>query len=124
MKAHCSRQFKPFAMRGGHGYAAVMKIAELATLVGQQFQPGPWIVIDQARINAFAQCTGDQQFIHTDPQRALQETPFGGTIAHGFLSLSLLSAHPAPVPEALRMEIEVSETPAWIAEGLTLWIAA
>jgi len=50
-----------------------------------------WFTVDQSRIDAFADATEDWQFIHTDPERA-KETPFGGTIAHGFLSLSLLSA--------------------------------
>jgi acyl dehydratase len=50
----------------------------------------PWLLIDQARINTFAEVTEDRQFIHTDPIRAA-ETPFGGTVAHGFLTLSLLS---------------------------------
>jgi acyl dehydratase len=49
-----------------------------------------WVLIDQDRIDAFADCTLDRQFIHTDPESAAK-TPFGGTIAHGFLSLSLLS---------------------------------
>lgn len=49
-----------------------------------------WLLIDQGRINAFADCTDDHQFIHVDPERAAQ-TRFGSTIAHGFLSLSMLS---------------------------------
>jgi len=67
-----------------------LTVATLGTLVGREFAPTEWITIDQARINQFADCTGDHQFIHVDPVRAA-ETPFGGTIAHGFLSLSLLS---------------------------------
>mgnify|MGYP006289377635 FL=1 len=50
-----------------------------------------WLEIDQARVNAFADVTLDQQFIHVDPERAKAETPFGGPIAHGFLTLSMLS---------------------------------
>ena len=50
-----------------------------------------WLTVDQARINAFAKVTEDELFIHVDPERA-RATPFGGTIAHGFLTLSLLSA--------------------------------
>jgi acyl dehydratase len=50
-----------------------------------------WFEIDQARVNAFADVTLDHQFIHVDPERAKAETPFGGPIAHGFLTLSLLS---------------------------------
>ena len=51
---------------------------------------GPWLEIDQQRIDAFASVTGDEQWIHTDPQRAQQESPYGTTIAHGYLTLSLL----------------------------------
>jgi acyl dehydratase len=51
-----------------------------------------WLVVDQARIDAFAQCTGDTQWIHVDVERAKRESPFGGTIAHGYLTLSLLAA--------------------------------
>jgi acyl dehydratase len=50
-----------------------------------------WFTIDQARVNAFADVTLDHQFIHVDPERAKAETPFGGPIAHGFLTLSMLS---------------------------------
>lgn len=50
-----------------------------------------WFDVDQARVNAFADVTMDHQFIHVDPDRATKETPFGGPIAHGFLTLSLLS---------------------------------
>lgn len=62
---------------------------KLADTVGTRFEPGPWVVIDQARINSFADCTEDHQFIHVDEEKARQ-TPFGGTIAHGFLTLSML----------------------------------
>jgi acyl dehydratase len=51
-----------------------------------------WVVVDQARIDAFAQCTGDTQWIHVDVERARHQSPFGGTIAHGYLTLSLLAA--------------------------------
>ena len=56
---------------------------------GVTFPPGPWVTIDQDRIDTFADCTEDHQFIHIDQERAAQ-TPFGGTIAHGFLTLSML----------------------------------
>ena len=58
--------------------------------IGANLGTAEWVLIDQARINAFADCTLDQQFIHVDAVKAAK-TPFGGTIAHGFLSLSLLS---------------------------------
>lgn len=73
-------------------------------LVGCEIHVGPWLEIDQARIDAFARVTGDEQWIHTDPQRAAADSPFGTTIAHGFLTLSLLpyltgSNHPEAFAE-------------------------
>jgi acyl dehydratase len=65
--------------------------ADLAGLVGQEIGVSDWITLDQDRINAFARTTEDEQFIHVDPERAAT-TPFGGPIAHGFLTLSMLSA--------------------------------
>jgi acyl dehydratase len=64
-------------------------VAELASHVGEIFL-SHWLTVDQARIDAFAAVTEDHQFIHVDPEEA-SATPFGGTIAHGFLTLSLLS---------------------------------
>jgi len=69
----------------------VMTTSELQSLVGQQVGVSRWFEVSQARIDAFADCTEDRQFIHVDPEAA-QTTPFGGTIAHGFLTLSLASA--------------------------------
>lgn len=63
---------------------------EMLNTVGTQFEPSDWIEITQERINTFADCTEDHQFIHVD-EEAAKNTPFGGTIAHGFLTLSLLS---------------------------------
>jgi acyl dehydratase len=62
---------------------------ELFGMVGQPVGTSEWMLIDQDRVNKFAEATGDFQFIHVDPERA-KMTPFGGPIAHGFLSLSLL----------------------------------
>ena len=67
------------------------KVTELHSLIGQEVGVSRWIEIDQARIDAFAETTEDRQFIHIDPEAAAK-TPFGGTIAHGFLTLSLASA--------------------------------
>ena len=64
-------------------------LAELAGHVGQPLGTSDWVQIDQARINAFADATGDHQWIHVDPERA-RAGPFGAPIAHGFLTLSLL----------------------------------
>ena len=62
---------------------------KLAEHIGQVFE-SHWVAVDQGRIDAFATVTEDEQFIHVDPERAAA-TPFGGTVAHGFLTLSLLS---------------------------------
>jgi acyl dehydratase len=64
-------------------------LSELEGLPGQEIGCSEWLAIDQARIDLFAQATGDQQWIHTDPARAAGG-PFGATVAHGFLTLSLL----------------------------------
>ena len=64
-------------------------LAELQTLVGQDIGESDWITVDQQRINLFAEATGDHQWIHVDPVRAAAG-PFGTTVAHGFLTLSLL----------------------------------
>lgn len=70
----------------------VIKADTLKDHIGQEIGASDWIEIDQSRIDVFADVTEDHQFIHIDPERAAKETPFGGTIAHGFLSLSMLSA--------------------------------
>jgi acyl dehydratase len=62
---------------------------ELSARVGQRLGVSDWFLVDQARVNQFADVTLDHQFVHVDPERA-SKTPFGGTIAHGFLTLSLL----------------------------------
>jgi acyl dehydratase len=64
-------------------------LTDLAPLVGQHLGPSSWVEIDQHRIDTFAAATGDHQWIHTAPQRA-KDGPFGTTIAHGYLTLSLL----------------------------------
>ena len=66
-------------------------IEEMKARIGQEVGVSDWHVMDQARIDRFADVTEDHQFIHVDPARAKAETPFGGTIAHGFLTLSLLA---------------------------------
>ncbi len=66
-------------------------LKDVSALVGTELGLSRWIDVDQTMIDRFAGATHDHQFIHTDPVRAAAETPFGGTIAHGFLTLSLLS---------------------------------
>ena len=74
----------------------IATLDEIRTKVGQPIGSSDWIMVDQSRIDAFAETTEDRQFIHVDPAAAAQ-TPFGGTVAHGFLSLSLLSRMAADV---------------------------
>ncbi|MET9262054.1 MaoC family dehydratase [Amycolatopsis sp. NPDC004079] len=62
---------------------------EVRAALGEEIGPTEWFAVDQARIDAFAEATGDRQWIHTDPERAANG-PFGSTIAHGFLTLSLI----------------------------------
>lgn len=69
---------------------AAVSLADYQDMVGTEVGVSDWIVVDQARINAFAEVTGDHQFIHVDMEKAKQ-TPFGTTIAHGYLTLSLCS---------------------------------
>jgi acyl dehydratase len=81
--------------------------AQLQDYVGKELGRSEWLTIDQQRINQFAECTGDHQFIHVDPVKA-KHTPFGGTIAHGFLSLSLipkLMEGLMIMPEGLKMAV-------------------
>ena len=68
----------------------IVSAEQLADYVGQEVGVTDWLEIDQDRINKFADATGDHQYIHVDPERAAN-TPFGSTIAHGFLTLSLLA---------------------------------
>jgi acyl dehydratase len=85
----------------------VMPLDNIRALAGQSLGASDWIEVTQERIDAFADATEDRQFIHVDPSAAAQ-TPFGGTIAHGFLSLSLLSRMAAdvlPVPDSAKMVV-------------------
>ena len=68
-----------------------LAVAQLKERVGQEIAVGDWLEMTQDRINQFADATGDRQWIHVDPARAAAESPFKTTIAHGFLSLSLVS---------------------------------
>jgi acyl dehydratase len=67
-------------------------VSTLRQFVGQELGVSPWLTVDQRRINEFADCTDDRQWIHIDVERAKKESPFGSTIAHGYLTLSLLPA--------------------------------
>lgn len=68
-----------------------LTIAELEKLTGEQIGVSDWFEVNQDRINAFADCTDDHQWIHVNPERSKKESPYKTTVAHGFLTLSLLS---------------------------------
>jgi acyl dehydratase len=85
----------------------VANFEEITARLGTEIGVSEWILIDQKAIDAFADVTGDHQFIHVDPAAAAQ-TPFGGTVAHGFLTLSLLSQMAAGVmliPPTIKMAV-------------------
>jgi acyl dehydratase len=71
---------------------AQYSMATAAQFAGREFGMSDWVALDQDRIDAFAACTGDRQWIHLDVERAGRESPFGGPIAHGYLTLSLVAA--------------------------------
>ena len=99
---------------------------KLKAAVGEELGASDWVTVEQQRIDQFAEATGDRQWIHTDPERSARESPYGRTIAHGFLTLSLVTQlleqsvrldglrmgvnygfnrvrFPAPVPEGARI---------------------
>ena len=85
----------------------ITRLDDIRARVGSEIGASEWIKVDQARIDQFAETTEDRQFIHVDPAAA-ERTPFGGTIAHGFLSLSMLSRMAAEamlVPDGIRMAV-------------------
>ena len=79
---------------------------EYESLVGQEIGLSHWITVTQQRIDQFAACTGDHQYIHVDPERA-RHGPFGGTIAHGFLTLSMIAEMMQDLPriEGVRLNV-------------------
>ncbi|MEZ5653822.1 MAG: MaoC family dehydratase [Burkholderiaceae bacterium] len=86
------------------------KLTDLETMVGNELGRGEWLTVDQKMIDLFADATGDHQWIHVDPKRAA-EGPFGATIAHGFLTLSLL-------PKLVASTFEVGDTRMGVNYGL------
>jgi acyl dehydratase len=79
----------------------IESLQALSSLTSQEVAVSEWVVVDQERIGQFAQATGDWQWIHVDVERARRESPFGETVAHGFLTLSLL---PYLTQQAIRIE--------------------
>jgi acyl dehydratase len=88
----------------------IQRLGDLQQRVGQELGVGDWLLVDQARIDQFAQATGDHQWIHVDPARAAQG-PFGTTIAHGYLTLSLL-------PELLASSFTIADSAMGVNYGL------
>ena len=86
---------------------------DLRARVGQELGVSDWLTVDQSRIDQFAECTGDRQWIHVDVERARRESPFGGPVAHGYLTLSLLAPtaleiiiRPAGITQAFNYGLE------------------
>jgi len=69
----------------------ILSVSQLRTRVGTEIATSDWLEVTQEHINEFAEAIGDRQWIHVDPERAAKESPYGRTIAHGFLTLSMLS---------------------------------
>ena len=89
----------------------IESIAKLKEYAGQEVATSDWLEVPQERINQFAEATEDRQWIHVDPERAARESPFKGPIAHGFLTLSLLS-------ELMRLAVSVGGVRMGINYGL------
>ncbi len=89
----------------------IQTLDELKSLVGQEVALTDWLVLEQERVNLFAQATGDHQWIHTDVERSQRESPFGGTIAHGFLTLSL-------IPQFLEQSVNMADVKMALNYGL------
>jgi acyl dehydratase len=89
----------------------IENIAQLGERIGQEVTTSDWLEVTQERINEFAEATEDRQWIHVDPERAARESPFKQTIAHGFLTLSLLS-------ELMKLAISVGGLKMGINYGL------
>jgi acyl dehydratase len=75
--------------------------AEMTAAVGTELGVSGWVEVTQARIDAFAETTGDRQWIHVDPERARRESPYGATVAHGYLTLSML---PVFITDVIRLD--------------------
>ena len=126
----------------------IATLEELKSLVGQEVATSDWIEITQDRVNRFADATGDHQWIHVDVERAKAESPFGGPIGHGYLTLSLLIPmwsevlvvsdavmgvnyglnkvrFPAPVPVGSKLRLTATLTDVEeVAGGLQVTVAA
>jgi acyl dehydratase len=86
---------------------ALESLHSLRDLTGREIATTGWLRMTQERISQFAEATGDRQWIHTDPERAQRESPYGATIAHGFLTMSLMSHF---LREAIQLPASVKRT--------------
>jgi len=89
-----------------------LTLAGLGERIGQELGVSGWVTIDQARIDAFASCTGDHQWIHVDIERAKQESPFRSSIAHGYLTLAMVA------PLAMEIGVIPSDASAGLNYGI------
>jgi acyl dehydratase len=89
-----------------------LTLAGLGQKIGHELGVSSWVTIDQARIDAFASCTGDQQWIHVDTERAKQESPFRTPIAHGYLTLAMVA------PLAMEIGVIPSDAAAGLNYGI------
>ena len=89
-----------------------MTMSNMKDHVGSELGVSDWMVVEQGRINEFAECTGDRQWIHVDVDRARRESPFGGPVAHGYLTLSLIG------PLSLEVGVVPSDAAAGFNYGL------
>jgi len=89
----------------------IASMDELQALVGQEVAQSDWIVVTQEQVNRFAAATGDHQWIHVDVERSKRELPYGGTVAHGFLTLALL-------PQLLSQSISMGDVKMLLNYGL------
>jgi acyl dehydratase len=89
----------------------IQNLEELKSLVGQEISVSDWLALEQPRVNQFAEATGDHQWIHLDVERSQRESPFGGTIAHGFLTLSL-------IPQFLEQSVNMADVKMALNYGL------
>jgi len=89
-----------------------LTMSKMKDCLGSELGVSDWMLVDQERINEFADCTGDRQWIHVDVERAKRESPFGGPVAHGYLTLSLIG------PLSLNVGVVPSDAAAGFNYGL------
>src|SRR5271163_1252996 len=104
-----------------------LTLSEVSQYVGKEIGVSGWMTVDQSRINQFAECSGDRQWIHVDVERAKRESPYGAPIAHGYLTLALvapLQMEIGAVPTdacASRWSTSSGKAAVWSSRRTTLW---